>query len=71
MVNVDNSVLPLDWYIDTLKAVRKKAGDTVPASVFSDGTEDELKGLVSMPRVKRVDYGSGLSDMRSLRAAAS
>jgi hypothetical protein len=66
MVNVDNSVLPLDWYIDTLKAVREKAGGLVPAFVFSDGTEDELKALVSMPRVKRVDYGSGLGDMLGL-----
>jgi hypothetical protein len=66
MVNVDNSVLPLDWYIDTLKAVREKAGEMVPAFVFSDGTEEELEALVSMPRVKRVDYGSGLGDMFGL-----
>jgi len=66
MVNVDNSVLPLEWYIEALNAVREKAGSEVPAFVFSDGSEDELAALVSMPRVSRVNYGSGLGDMLGL-----
>ena len=61
-----NSLLPLDWYIDALNAVREKAGCDVPAFVFSDGTEEELEALVSLPRVRRVDYGSGLGDMLGL-----
>lgn len=61
-----NSLLPLDWYIDALKAVRDSAGRDVPAFVFSDGTEDELRDLLALPHVKRVDYGSGLADMFGL-----
>ena len=66
MVEIDNSALPLDWYIDALKAVRAKAGQELPAFIFSDGSEDELAPLVSLPAVRRVDYGSGLGDMLGL-----
>jgi len=61
-----NSLLPLEWYIDALKAVRGTAGSDVPAFVFSDGTEEELKELLALPHVTRVDYGSGLGDMFGL-----
>jgi hypothetical protein len=61
-----NSLLPLDWYIDALKAVRSEAGSDVPAFVFSDGTEVDLRDLLALPHVKRVDYGSGLGDMFGL-----
>ena len=66
MVNIDNSMLPLDWYIEALHAVRAKAGAEVPAFVFSDGRQEELRGLLALPGVRRVDYGSGLGDMLGL-----
>lgn len=61
-----NSLLPLGWYIDALIAVRKKVGVDVPAFVFSDGTETELRDLLALPAVRRIDYGSGLGDMFGL-----
>ncbi len=61
-----NSLLPLDWYISALQAVRKAAGSDVPAFVFSDGTAEELEELLALPNVSRVDYGSGLGDMFGL-----
>lgn len=69
MVNVDNSVLPLDWYIAALAAVRAAAGRDMPAAVFSDGTSEELADLLALPAVQRVDYGSGLGDMLGLSQA--
>jgi hypothetical protein len=66
MVNVDNSLLPIEWYMAALNAVREKAGRDVPAHIFSDGTQEELLPLLDMPRVRRVDYGSGLGDMLGL-----
>jgi len=66
MLDIDNSVLPLDWYIDALQAVRSQAGRVVPAYVFSDGTEEELADLLGLPAVQRMDYGSGLGDMLGL-----
>jgi len=66
MLDIDNSVLPLAWYIEALQAVRARAGRDVPAYVFSDGTEEELTELLALPAVRRVDYGSGLGDMLGL-----
>ena len=66
LLNVDNSVLPLQWYIDALRAVRAQAGRDVAAWVFSDGTDEELAGLLALPEVQRMDYGSGLGDMLGL-----
>ncbi len=66
MVSIDNSALPLDWYIETLKAVREKAGSEVPAFVFSDGSTEELQALLALPGVRRMNYGSGLGDMLGL-----
>ena len=66
MMNTDNSVLPLEWYIDALQAVRSDTGRATPAYVFSDGTGDELAPLLALPAVRRMDYGSGLGDMLGL-----
>ena len=66
MLQVDNSVLPLDWYMAALQAVRTAAGNDLPAWVFSDGTEEELAPLLAQPDVRRQDYGSGLGDMLGL-----
>jgi hypothetical protein len=64
-----NSMLPIEWYISALKAVREVAGRPVPACVFSDGTIEELLPLTSMTAVTRVEYGSGLADMLALTRA--
>jgi len=66
MLDIDNSVLPLEWYIGALQAVRGRAGRDVPAYVFSDGSEEELTELLALPAVRRMDYGSGLGDMLGL-----
>jgi hypothetical protein len=66
MLNANNSLLPLDWYIEALRAVRAAAGPDLGACVFSDGTEEELAELLAIPGVRRMDYGSGLGDMLGL-----
>jgi hypothetical protein len=38
MTAAHKSLLPLQWYVDALNAVREKAGEEVPAFAFSDGT---------------------------------
>jgi hypothetical protein len=66
MLRIDNSLLPLEWYMAALQAVRGAAGRMVPAAVYSDGTAEELAPLLALPAVQRVDYGSGLGDMLGL-----
>lgn len=69
LVNIDNSLLPLDWYIAALQAVRAAAGRDLPAWVYSDGTSDELGPLLALSGVERKAYGSGLGDMLGLSRA--
>jgi hypothetical protein len=66
MLKIDNSRLPLEWYIDALHAVRSMADRDLPAYVFSDGTDEELAALLALPAVQRRDYGSSLGDMLGL-----
>lgn len=62
----DNMALPLDWYINTLQAVRKHLGKNYPVQVFSDGTEQELAPLLALEGVQRREYGSAIADMLAL-----
>jgi len=61
-----NSLIPLDWYISALERVRERCGRAVRASVFSDGTEEELAPILSMDHVKRVENGSSIADILAL-----
>ena len=65
-ISTPNSILPIEWYLEALQAVRSAAGNETPAYVFSDGTDAELEPLLGLPLVARADYGSGLGDMLGL-----
>lgn len=65
-INTHNSMLPIEWYVEALRAVRSTVGMETAALVFSDGTDEELKQLLELPSVSRADYGSGLGDMLGL-----
>ncbi len=64
-----NSALPIEWYVGALEALRQAVGFDVPADVFSDGTDDELRPLLGCNAVRRADYGSGLGDMIGLASS--
>jgi hypothetical protein len=66
MISQHNSLLPMEWYVAALRAVRSAAGGQPRAYVFSDGTDEELAPLLDLPAVERADYGSGLGDMLGL-----
>ena len=68
-ISYNNSMLPIEWYVGALAALREAAGYEVPADVFSDGTEDELRPLLTCNAVRRADYGSGLGDMIGLASS--
>ena len=56
----------LDWYIDTLKAIRIAAQQDVPAMVFSDGYPKELAPLLELPNVTLSTDNSAISDLITL-----
>jgi len=61
-----NYRLPLRWYVNVVENLRKTAGTTLPVYVFSDGTDEELKDVLSLPHVERVFFGSAIADMLAL-----
>jgi hypothetical protein len=65
-IKANNSVLPLEWYMAALDAVRRETGLSMEARVFSDGREEELRPLLAMDNVKRADFGSSIADMLAI-----
>lgn len=64
-----DSRLPITWYCKMLEQVRAICGDTVPAYVFSDGTDEELAPLLSMENVQRKTFGNAIADIIALSKA--
>jgi hypothetical protein len=63
-----NSRLDISWYIGILKRLRENLG-MLPASVFSDGTDEELAPLLALDRVTRASFGSSIADIIGLSRA--
>ena len=64
-----NYQIPLDWYISALKSIRACLGWEAEALVFSDGSPNELKELLSLPNVALYSGGSAITHMLALSEA--
>jgi hypothetical protein len=60
---------PLPWFIESLAAIRKLLGFQIDAYVFSDGTEAELEGLLSLKNVQMLRVGSAIGDLLALSSS--
>ena len=56
-------VMRSEWYERTLQSVRGAIGDNVPAVIFSDGTDEQIADLLSLPATVRSPKGSAIVDM--------
>lgn len=61
-----NYRLPLRWYISMINKIRGSTLHDMPVNIFSDGKDDELKDILSLPNVKRCYYNSAIADMLAL-----
>ncbi len=57
---------PISWHIRVLSTIREVAGYDVPATIFSDGHDDELSEILNLPNVSRPPAASALSDLLTL-----
>jgi hypothetical protein len=64
-----NMRIPLEWYVSVVKEIRCRLGRDVRVYVFSDGKERELTGLLEMPQVQRLTFGSSIADLIALSCA--
>lgn len=61
---------PLDWFVRSLEIVRSCIGYPAHAFVVSDGTEEELRNLLSLENVSFVRPGCAISDLLLLARAS-
>jgi len=60
---------PLQWYMDSLTSVREAIGYAAKAIVVSDGTPEQLQGLLDMENVVFHRPGCAISDLLLLSRA--
>jgi hypothetical protein len=54
---------PIEWFVQSLCAIRRICGDALPALVVSDAPDRALGPLLRQEAVKRVDTGSAIGDL--------
>lgn len=66
---VHDTRLPIDWYCRMLEQIRIAAGRNVKAYLFSDGSDEELQKLLTMPNTERITFGNAMNDIVGLSQA--
>jgi hypothetical protein len=57
---------PIEYFCRMVDAIRRVRGEMLPATIFSDGFDDELRPLLAMPRVSRAPRRPDVVDMLTL-----
>ena len=60
-----NGRLPIGWYANIVSSLRERIGDFATV-VYSDGKEEALRPLLSIPNVTRAPKQSSISDLLSI-----
>jgi hypothetical protein len=58
-----SSLTPLSFFIDAINIIRKSTGVVLPVTIFSDGTDKELKDVLSLPAVSRSTEKDDIIDL--------
>lgn len=61
-----NVRLPLPWIKDVIAYTRAEFGGLLDVFLFSDGSDMDLRELLQLPAVHRLNFGSALSDMLAM-----
>jgi hypothetical protein len=60
---VGSTRTPLDYFVESIHDVRARMGAQAPVPLFSDGTDEELGPLLTLPNVSRIATGDDLADI--------
>ena len=55
-----NQRVPLEWYVETLAALRAGMGGETGCVVYSDGADDDLAPILAQPRTRRAPAASAI-----------
>jgi hypothetical protein len=62
-------VTPVPWFVGIAKGLRQELGQDWPIHIFSDGTDEELAPLLSLPDSRHVSFGSSVADLLAMSRA--
>lgn len=65
----NNTRIPISWYANIIRQIRQILGGKVIFNVFSDGTDEELREVLSLENTRRVYYGTSIADIFALSRA--
>lgn len=63
---INNSRLPIEWYVNIINQIRKIVGKDIKVYIFSDGKDEELKQILDLPKVERITFGTSIADIIAL-----
>lgn len=55
--------LPIEWFVGCLRSVREAAGAELAATIYSDGREEVLEPLLSMPKTRLAAPNTSVADI--------
>jgi hypothetical protein len=64
-----NYRIPVEWYVEALRAVRADVGSCWPAVLFSDGADAELAPILSEPAIERARGSTAITDLIDMAGA--
>jgi len=64
-----NRQTPIEWYREILCGLRRHCHADVPAIVYSDGTDEELAEILSLPNVARSSATAAITDLLAIAQA--
>lgn len=68
---VHNQRLPIEWYCESLLALRRALGVTLPARIYSDGADDEILPLLKIPGVQRAEDAESVTHMLEMALSSA
>ena len=64
-----NVQLPVSWYAEMLNGIRSRLGYTIPALVYSDGSNSQLEAILKLDNVTRAGAQPAVTDLLSISSA--
>jgi hypothetical protein len=61
-----NLRVPIRWFLEAIRSVRRRYGYSLEARVFTDGCRGELEELLDEPNVSLMTGGTALEDLLSM-----
>lgn len=66
-----NSRIPPAWYAAILMQLRKRLGHQMPAVLFSDGPDEALAPILTLPNVRRAPRQQSITDLLSIAQSSA